>query len=347
MSLPLMLVGSVPLADSESVFTAASRYLGERLARFPDGETGVRRNWIAWQFPVFASLATLEQTGTKAREYQLHPPFRLRDGYRAADIRFPPLGFARDANASFGAFRRLKRDGVIHQDARFMVALPTPWAPVYSYIEYEHQQAVESMYERALLKELGSILSALPHDELAIQWDVATEISWWEKVYPAPFANIEEGVLAELKRLGDAVPSTVELGFHLCYGSMNNRHWKEPADTGVLVAIANGLFKVVSRGIDFLHMPVPINRHDDAYFAPLAALDANEDCEIYLGLLHLEDGVDGALQRMRTALKFRERFGIACECGLGRRPPESVAPWLALHEDVARAAEESLLPDTL
>ncbi len=338
-SLPLMLVGSVPLTDSEAVFTAASRYLGKRLARFPDGETGVRRNWIAWQFPVFASLPTLEQTGTKARDHQLRPPFRLRDGYRAADVRFPPLGFARDAKASYGAFRRLKANGVIHRDARFMVALPTPWAPVYAYVEYAHQEAIQPVYERAVLKELDEILGALPHDELAIQWDVATEISWWERVYPAPFSNVEETVLAELKRLGDAVPPGVELGFHLCYGSMG--HWKEPADAAVVVAIANQLAKMVARPINFLHIPVPIARHDEAYFAPLAALDVTPGCDLYLGLLHLEDGVSGALRRMQSAQKFRGRFGVACECGLGRQPVESIASWLALYEQVALAVEES------
>ncbi len=339
MTLPLMLVGSVPLTDAEAVFTASARYLGKRLARFPDGETGVRRNWIAWQFPVFASLSTLEQTGTKARDYQLRPPFRLRDGYRAADIRFPPLGFARDAKASYGAFRRMKVNGTIHPDARFMVALPTPWAPVYSYIEYADQQAIQPVYERAVLKELDEILATVPHDELAIQWDVATEISWWERVYPAPFQNVEEAVLAELKRLGEHVPLAVELGFHLCYGSMDNRHWKEPADAGVLVTIANGLFKAIARRIDFLHMPVPIARDDDAYFAPLSTLDATPDCQLYLGLLHLQDGVDGAMRRIRTARKFHGRFGVACECGLGRQPNETITSWLTLHGEVANAAE--------
>jgi hypothetical protein len=338
-SLSLMLVGSVPLADSEAVFNTASRYLGKRLARFPDGETGVRRNWIAWQLPIFASLSTLEQTGTKAREYQLHPPFRLRDGYRASDIRLPPLGFARDAKNSYSTFRRLKREGVIHANARFMVALPTPWAPVYSYITDGDQQAIETVYERALLAELDEILRSLPHDELAIQWDTATEISWWEKVYPSPFENTEAGVLAEFKRIGEAVPKAVELGFHLCYGSMNNRHWKEPADASVLVAIANGLAKTVARPINFLHMPVPINRHDDAYFAPLAGLTIDPQCELYLGLLHLGDGVEGALRRIRSAQKYRREFGVACECGLGRQTSESIGAWLALHDDVARAAD--------
>lgn len=336
---PVMLLGSVSLPDTESVLTSAARYLGGRLSRFPDGETGVRRNWIAWQYGVFAGLTNLEQTYQRERDYQLHPPFKVRDGCRASDLHFPPLGFAREAKASYGVFRRLKLDGLIAPSARFMVALPTPWAPVYSYIAYGDQQAVEPVYERALLGELREILDVVPHDELAVQWDVATEMSWWERVYPSPFTDTEAGIVAELARLVDAVPSNVQLGLHLCYGSMNNRHWKEPADTTNLVTLSNAVIAAARRSVDFIHMPVPQGRDDDAFFAPLALLKAPPSCEMYLGLLHLDDGVAGSLARVRAARRHLRHFGVACECGLGRRPPESMAKWLALHEAVAAAAE--------
>jgi hypothetical protein len=335
-----LLLGSVPLPDTESVMTAAARTLDETLKRIPDGETGVRRNWIAWQYGVFAGATALEQTYQRERDYQLRPPFKVRDGCKPTDVRFAPLGFAREAKTSYGTFRRLKRDGMIRPNVRFMVALPTPWAPVYSYIAYADQRAVKPMYERALLAELNEILAVVPHDELAVQWDVATEMSWWERVYPAPFADVEHGVVDDLLPLAAAVPEPVELGLHLCYGSMNNRHWKEPADTANLVALANAISARVPRPIDFLHLPVPQNRDDDAYFAPLEHLAVPERCELYLGLLHLDDGVEGALRRIRTAQRHRAHFGIACECGLGRRPTESIPAWLALHAKVANA-----LPD--
>ena len=40
------LVGSVPLSDSSEVFRIAGSILGDRLLRMPDGEIGVRSNWI-------------------------------------------------------------------------------------------------------------------------------------------------------------------------------------------------------------------------------------------------------------------------------------------------------------
>ncbi|MFP6651307.1 MAG: hypothetical protein VCA17_03635 [Dehalococcoidia bacterium] len=47
------LVRSVPLSDSSEVFRTAGSILGDRLLLMPDGETGVRSNWIGCQFAVF------------------------------------------------------------------------------------------------------------------------------------------------------------------------------------------------------------------------------------------------------------------------------------------------------
>ena len=42
------MVGSVPLADAESVFTTLADTVGDRLQRIPDGETGRRQRWISF-----------------------------------------------------------------------------------------------------------------------------------------------------------------------------------------------------------------------------------------------------------------------------------------------------------
>ena len=342
---PLLLVGSVPLADARAVFAEASRELGARATRLPDGETGVRSNWIAWQRAAFAAVPALQPSDRKEREYQLFPPFTLREGKSIADVKFGPLGFAREAIASYAVFRELKSRGEIGRDVRFQVALPTPWAPVYSFISYVWQREVHALYEHAMLDEVAQIAAAIPHAELSLQWDVATEMSWWERVYPAPFDDVQSGVIDSLARLLAAVPADVDLGLHLCYGSMNNRHWKEPADTANLVAVANGVAKRLDRPLDFLHLPVPQNRDDAAYYAPLAKLELLKQTELYLGLLHLDDGVEGAMRRIEAARPFARHFGLGCECGLGRRPPESIRQWLSLHAEVAdRIASAEITP---
>jgi hypothetical protein len=82
-------------------------------------------------------------------------------------------------------------------------------------------------------------------------------------------------------------------------------------------------------------MPVPISRHDDAYFEPFRQLELPASTEIYLGLVHLADGVAGAKRRMASAARVFPKFGIGTECGFGRCAPERLNELLTLHCEVA------------
>ncbi|MDH3242745.1 MAG: hypothetical protein OEO83_18985 [Alphaproteobacteria bacterium] len=333
----VLLCGSIPFEDTGAVMSAEAAALGDRLLRVPDGETGPRANWIAWQYSVFARQPAFEPLEHAERDYQLRPPFRLKPGASAGDIDFGTLGFVDAALASYALFRRRRQAGDFLPEARFQVCLPTPFAPVYSFTDYASQEAVYPRYEAAMLAELARLASEIPAEDLAVQWDVATEMSLFEKVYPAPMDDPDRVLMARLAKLGDAVPAGVELGYHLCYGSMNNRHWKEPDDLAKLVWVANRLAGTVGRPIDWVHMPVPIDRDDDAYFAPLAALGLGRDTALFLGLLHLADGLPGAGRRAAAAARQVRDFGIAAECGFGRMEAEQSRTLLDLHRQAADA----------
>ena len=190
-------------------------------------------------------------------------------------------------------------------------------------------------YRAALVRELAEVCAAVPHTELAVQWDVAPEIGLLEGVFPAPFEGDPQTVLARsLVALGDAVPETVPMGYHLCYGDFGHQHFVEPKDTAVLVGLANRVAAGLSRPLNWVHMPVPRDRDDAAYFAPLENLRLAPDTELYLGLVHSTDGLAGSRRRLATASKFRAEFGVGTECGFGRRDPATIPALLALHRDV-------------
>ena len=337
---PIHLVGSIPLETAAVVFDAVSETLGPLLERVPDGETGKRANWIGWQREVFARQKVFEPSADRERDYQLHPPFRFKPGTGSAALNLGDLGFAREAIESYGMFERVKADGGFLSDCRFQVCLPTPFAPVYSFVAYRDQGAVEPHYEARMLEELEAICAAIPHDELALQWDVATEMSIFERLYEVPFLGdgADAGLVERLARLGEAVPAGVALGYHLCYGDMDHRHWKEPEDTGVLVGVANMISAAVGRPIDWFHLPVPRDRDDVAYFAPLADLALRPETRLFLGLVHWTDGVDGASRRIFSAGRVIGGFGIGTECGLGRRDPDTIKGLLRLHAEVAHVS---------
>ena len=330
------LVGSVPLEDSRAVFQLIGKKLGRHVCRIPDGETGARKNWITCQYNLLAGMPQFEKEDVMSGPYKARPRLKLKTGVRAQDIAFPSLGYADAAIASFGEFRRQKQDGAIPKGVRFMVCLPTPLAPVQTSFVPEAQAMVEEAYEARMLAEVAQIAASVAHEELSIQWDVAIEFAIIEGVMPSHLADPEKGSIESLARIGNRVPRAVELGYHLCYGDFGHKHFKEPEDTKIMVRVINGVAAGLSRPLNFVHMPVPRNRSDNAYFAPLAALKLAGETEIYLGLVHLTDGIEGTRKGIEAASRHLAKFGVGTECGMGRRPADTIPALLDVHVQAAQ-----------
>ncbi len=329
------LVGSVPLASAEAVFRLVAGAIGDRLRRIPDGETGPRSDWIVWQLPIFTAQPELEVVPPAPDSWRPLPRVRLADGGRPDRVRFEALGYAEAAVASYRTFVRLKRDGVVPIACRFQCCLPTPLAPVFAFVVPEHQPALEPLYEARLLAELDEILREIPHEQLAIQWDTNFEFGMLEGVFRVWFDDVKGGILERLLRLARHVPPDVELGYHFCYGDVRHRHFVEPADAAKLVEVANALSASLGRPLHWIHMPVPRGRTDDAYYAPLRELRLRPETELYLGLVHHTDGVEGTARRLEVARRFVSGFGIATECGWGRRPPSTLEALLRIHRELS------------
>jgi hypothetical protein len=140
-----------------------------------------------------------------------------------------------------------------------------------------------------------------------------------------------EQIQGELERIGAAVPRDIELGYHLCYGSPRDEHIVQPKDMAVMVEMVNGIFRRAARSIEFVHLPVPRDRTDDAYFAPLRKLELPKGCELILGLIHEGDAA-GNRARLEKARAVAPVAGIGTECGWGRKNPERMPAVLAAHE---------------
>lgn len=332
------LVGSVPLADTETVFRTVSAAVGPYLRRLPDGETGERRRWIWFQRtmlerhpdmeidPTVPLFALRQWDGKLIRET---PLLRLRPGVDPGRVAFE-TGYASAAKASYATFRRLRAGGAIPAGVRFQVCLPTPMASAYMYVSARARETYIPAYERALMRALGEIVAAVPAADLAIQWDVCQEVLIYEGFFADRPADYDGRIVAELARLGDAVPPAVELGYHLCYGSPADEHLVMPRDSAIMVEIANGVRGVLRRRVDFLHVPVPKDRTDVAYFAPLERLRGFADTALYLGLVHHDDR-PGDAARIEAARAVVKDFGVASECGWGRTDPQRVPGLLASH----------------
>jgi len=332
------LVGSIPLPDTESVLRTLSGALGQHLVRVPDGETGIRKTWIRFLQDVLAEHPAIEVAkdvppfkfiqwdGKLIREI---PRLRLKPG-AVPDPGAFKTGYADMAIQSWAVFDRLQKAGVIPANVKFQISLPTPTAPTYNNMLPADRPRLLPALTQHFIGEVDKIAAAMPHDRIALQWDVCQEVLAWEGYYEAGPVDFRTETIDVLATVGNAVPVGIELGYHLCYGSPADEHLVQPKDTGVMVEMTNAIVAGVARPIQFFHMPVPKGRTDDGYFAPLANLHLRPETELYLGLIHHDDAA-GDAARLAAARRHVRVDGVATECGMARGDPARLSNLLAAH----------------
>ncbi|HVV94908.1 MAG TPA: hypothetical protein VHD15_15965 [Hyphomicrobiales bacterium] len=335
------LVGTIGLDNVPETFRTVGEMLGSRLRRVPDGEPGGRRLWISWQYPLLRANPYL-QADRDSRPTFIGPNVRLGEGVKPEEVRFGELGYAREARASYLDFLAAKRAGSLPQGVRFQVSLPTPLAVIQAFTRPDDVKAIEPAYEAAMLREVQVICDSIPHQDLTIQWDVCGEMVAWDgrmkNGVVTLFEDFRGAIIDRLVRLSEPIPADVELGFHLCYGDLDAKHFIDPLDMGKMVELANTLSERIGRPIAYFHMPVPIDRSDDAYFAPLEQLKLKPGTELYLGCVHAADGAEGTKKRIAAAQRHYPAFGIATECGMGRnKTADVVKNLLAIHAAATEA----------
>ena len=93
--------------------------------------------------------------------------------------------------------------------------------------------------------ELDQIVQGIPHADLAIQWDIETEIARILE-FPDSAQNypIDELVRA-IARVCDNVPVEAELGLHFCSRAMAPTHLADPTDSFFLLALLTDPYLLV------------------------------------------------------------------------------------------------------
>jgi hypothetical protein len=337
-------VGSIPLPDGETVFRTLAKTTGAYLRRLPDGETGIRKTWIRFLQQVLADNPAIEVAsdvppfkftqwdGKLLREI---PRLRVKPGARPDPKTFE-TGYADMAIESWKLFEQLQKAGVIPEAVKFQISLPTPIAPTYNNMLPSHRPLILPALTQHLIGEVAKIAAAIPNDRIAVQWDVCQEVLAWEGYYEAGPVGFRTETIDVLTRIGNAVPGAIELGYHLCYGSPADEHCVQPKDMAIMVEIANATSAGVARPIEFFHMPVPKERADDAYFAPLDNLRLHPETDLYLGLIHYNDP-EGDAARLAAARRHANVGGVATECGMARGDPARLPSLLAAHVRAAQA----------
>jgi hypothetical protein len=332
---PIHLVGGVPL-EAGAVFDLAGASFGTLAKRLPDGEK--KRGWLRPQAPIIGRAHGMVPGGTARYLHMTNQRYRPAPGADVASIDFGPLGYLAAARESYALFRAARGAGRIPPSTRFQISLPTAFGVMGHCIDLDAVRAVWPAYERQVFAEINAIAQHIPARDLAVQWDIAVEIT---QALDNPNGAMTDFSQAELAtavgRALDCLPAEVEGGIHLCYGDAGeDKHYVNPRDMAAMVAFHNAIAKHAQHAIAWVHMPVPQDREDEAYFAPLSDLRLRPETELMLGLVHRRDGIEGARRKLAAARKFAPRFGVGTECGMGRYfAPETMPEVFALHRQVA------------
>ena len=336
-------VGGIPMADAESVFRRLGADLGPHVRRIPDGETGRRRMWISFVKDCLIESPDMEaDPGEPVFQFIQFDgkvvfeidQLRFKDGVIPPDVVFK-TGYADDAIRNFATFDKLQSEGAIPAGVKYQICMATPLAITYMFVSPPTRPAFQKVYSDHLAAEVDRIMAELPHDRISYQWDVCQEVLMWEGYLDqSKHPDYREEIFTSLAWVADLVPDDVELGYHLCYGSPGDEHLILPKDMGILVEIANGIAAGVRRPINYIHMPVPNDRNDEAYCAPMSGLKLPAGTDLYLGCVHHGDA-GGNARKLEMAQKFARVAGVGAECGLGRGKPEFLADILGQHRKLA------------
>jgi hypothetical protein len=338
----LLLVGSVPLKSVEEVMRTFGGALGRYLPAIPDGEVGERRSWVLrLSYQVFNGHIDLETTKRPQRvdgREQLMPrtpddvwQFKVKPGVDVVRFGNPGtrLGYAKDAVNSYFVFKTLREKGEIPPGVRFQIAMPMVNSVVrpLTFPDAGDLARIRPGYEEAIAAELDAILAAIPHEDLALQWDLAWEVNATTNP-PAGYPG--EGDIAiqvaAVGRLSKKLPDAVALGFHFCFGTFGGWPRFEPKDLSHVVELANAAVAATGRRVDWVHIPA-LDRTNDEFYAPLARLKVGA-ARVYLGLIH---SMGNFKERLAAARKFLPDFGLAAYCGFGRIAPEELPKILEDH----------------
>jgi hypothetical protein len=342
---PVLFIGSAPPRSANTVFEAISSHVGNLACAVPDGD---QSGWVARVFQHHLANPQIETVGS-TEFYEgggkKLPILKVKADVKPTDLKFGPYGFDTVAASSYADFKRLRDAGKFSADKRFQVSLPTPLLCLQL---FDHPMTeFLPQAEAAMRVEVENILKVVPANDLAIQWDVCEPVFEearrrhdeapliYKRRPKDQFPTLQQA-FDSVARMMSLVPDGVSLGLHLCYGSSGDRHSVEPIDAGLLVEFINELSARVSRRIDWIHFPVPIERDDAAYFAPLKNVKRHPETELFLGLIHHEDGTAGALRRIKAARAVLPTFGVAAECGLKESKLEDFPAMLDLHREVAK-----------
>ncbi|NKY42031.1 hypothetical protein [Nocardia cerradoensis] len=319
-------VGSFPAASTDEAMRAMADSAGPLLHTLPTGET---RRYEYYVRPILEDLVAqgaLEVT--RAGEWRTR---RDRPRYRVPEARTAAgdgmhLGYSGEAAEALPIFSAVRAE-LGRPELALQIGMPTDLTLAFVALGPKGIRSERAAFTEATVREIAAVTRA-GGDDVVIQLEATAELVAMALTQPAH--RMVERLLGSgrgIAALAAAAPEGTRIGVHLCLGSLHNKG--VPLRTArPFVDLANSVARQWPSGrtLEYVHVPFAAGDRPPAaesrFYAPLADLSLPAGTRFYAGVVHdvpTEDEQRKTLHTIENALG-RRVDGVACACGLGRRP---------------------------
>ncbi|MFE7746808.1 hypothetical protein [Nocardia sp. NPDC057455] len=320
-------VGSFPAESTDVAMRAMLESAGPRLRTLPTGET---RRYEFYIQPIIEDLVTqgvlaVKKPGTwrSSRDRTIHRAARGADLLGGC----MDLGYLREAREALPILRGL-RGRCESPGLALQIGMPTDFTLTFIAMGATGLRRYRRAFFDATVRDITAIRE-LAGDDVVVQLEATAELVLMAGAQPSHrlvdrALGLGEGIAA----LAAAAPEGTRFGVHLCLGSLRNKARGKLRNARPLVDLANSVVRHWPQGriLQFVHGPVAAGDipppTEPEFYAPFGDLALAADTDFYAGLVHdvpTEAQQSQTLQVLENALG-RPVDGVACACGLGRRP---------------------------
>jgi len=321
-----LLVGSIPADDAREAVDLAIDALGPELIAIPDGETGVRKSWVA---NIVNSLSDnpaveLKKAGDWT-SYDDRPVYKLRAGKRLEPASLE-LGYHQaylDSQPVVTA--AIERHG-LSTAPPFQVGIASPFDLALFSLGLPGALRHRSGFTGAAVREIRAIRTAA-RDGVLFQIELPAELVFVARSVPVVRGVVAKWMACMAVEVPRATPAGTHYGIHLCYGDLGNRSLVSGLhDCSAAVALANAIVAQwpETAHLDYIHIPFAAGERPPAtwaaYYEPLRRLRLPSNTRLVAGFVH--EALTGAQEAAILKLiddASRRRVDVAAACGLGRR----------------------------
>ncbi|MQY25320.1 hypothetical protein NRB56_08760 [Nocardia sp. RB56] len=236
------------------------------------------------------------------------------------------LGYSREAAEAVPVFSAL-REACGLSGAVLQIGMPTDLSLAVIALRMRGLWSARKPFAAATVREIAAIRQ-VAGDDVVIQLEATAELvsmAMTQPLHRAVERRLGHG--RGIAALAAAAPEGTRFGVHLCLGSLHNKGLPLRT-TRPLVDLANSIARQWPSGrvLEYVHAPFAAGDRPpsirDRFYAPLADLALPAGTKFHAGFVHdtpTEEQQRRTLRSIENALG-RRVDGVACACGLGRRP---------------------------